>query len=359
MDVDTLCGQLIVGGYADAEPSKEFVDAVQRGRRGGAVLFRRNLPTLEAAWKACTTLAQAAPAECPLWLCVDEEGGRVSRLPAPARKLPAMLALAAHADEALIEKAGACTGRQLRALGFNLDLAPVLDVHTREDNPVIGDRAFGRDAATVARLGLAFWRGLKSAGIAGCGKHFPGHGDTSVDSHVGLPVIPWDMDRLEQLELVPFQAAVDAGIECLMSAHVVCEAIHAGVPGTLSPRIGMSLLRGELGFRGALLSDDLEMKAISEQRGIQEAAVMAVLAGCDAILVCSRHDWQEQAHNALVREARRSTAFRARCEEAVERTLAVRRAWPCRAEPTFAQALAIIESAQVTEVADHMTRLAG
>lgn len=357
MDLDTLCGQLIIGGYPDAEPSKEFLEAVRRGRRAGAVLFRRNLPSLEAGWNASGAILRAAPEGVPMWLCVDEEGGRVSRLPSPARKLPPMLTLSARADEALMERAGACTGTQLRAIGFNMDLAPVLDVHTRGENPVIGDRAFGRDPETVSRMAIAFWRGLRSAGVAGCGKHFPGHGDTSVDSHVGLPVVPWDLERLEQIELVPFQAAVDAGMQCLMSAHVVCESIHPGVPATLSTRIGMALLRGELGFRGALLSDDLEMKAISGQRTVAEAAVMAVLAGCDAVLICSRHDWAEQAHTALTREAARSNAFRARCEEAVGRTYQVRKAFPVRREETFERALALIQSPEITAVADEVEKV--
>jgi beta-N-acetylhexosaminidase len=203
-------------------------------------------------------------------------------------------------------------GAELRALGFDVDFAPVLDVHTNPNNPVIGDRAFGRDPELVARRALAFARGLDSAGILSCGKHFPGHGDTEVDSHLALPRLPHDLDRLRRVELAPFARAARAGLPMIMTAHVVFEAIDPGVPATLSRRVLGDLLRGELGYRGLVVSDDLDMNAIAGHTGVGDAAVRAVAAGCDALLLCRRRDHQDAAHAALVRAAERDGAFRAR-----------------------------------------------
>ncbi|MBI5533916.1 MAG: beta-N-acetylhexosaminidase [Deltaproteobacteria bacterium] len=354
--LDRLCGQLIVGGYLGDRPTPTFLHAVEQGHRAGAILFKRNLPSIEAAHSACSAIAAAAPDGLPPWLCLDEEGGRVRRLPSPFVKLPAMLKLGAHGDEALIERCGRVAGAQLRALGFNLNLAPVLDVNTNPSNPVIGDRAFSADPLEAGRMALAYLRGLRAAGMVGCGKHFPGHGDTSVDSHVGLPVVAWRIDRLRQIELVPFQAAISAGIECLMSAHIVCESIDAQSPATLSPILATDLLRSELGFQGVLLSDDLEMKAISARRGFGEAAVAAIAAGCDAVLICSQEQAQEQAHAALIQEAERSPGFRTRCEQAASRSLALRRRFPAAASATPQSAMESMYTRDARELATDLSQ---
>jgi beta-N-acetylhexosaminidase len=200
----------------------------------------------------------------------------------------------------------------------------VLDVNTCPENPVIGDRAFGTDPATCAEFGVAWIRGLQSAGLLACGKHFPGHGDTSKDSHVDLPVVDQPRDRLERVELVPFRAAAAAGVATLMTAHVVYPALDPDRPATLS-RAVCTDLRNAIGFRGLLVSDDLEMSAIAARMTVEDASVQAVAAGCDALLVCWSDEKQERAFEALVREAEASPAFRQRCEEACARGLDARR----------------------------------
>jgi beta-N-acetylhexosaminidase len=231
-------------------------------------------------------------------------------------------------DLDLIRRAGRAVAVELAAVGFNLDFAPVLDVDSNPQNPVIGDRSFSRDPAVVARAGVAFFQGLREAGVLGCGKHFPGHGDTSVDSHFDLPVIAHDRARLDAVELVPFRAAAGAGIASMMTAHVVCEGLDPSVPATLSHKICTTLLRGEIGFWGVLFSDDLEMAAVAARYTVEESAVAAVRAGCDALLVCKSEDLADRAHEALVKEAEKDPAFRRRCAEAVERGLRVRRQAP-------------------------------
>lgn len=330
LELPKLCGQIIVGGFDGPALSPRFEAALRDGRRGGAILFRRNVPDLDTTLQVCEGLRAAAPAELPPFIGVDQEGGRVTRLPAPFLALPPMRQLGELGDLDLIRRAARAVATELAAVGFTLDFAPVLDVDSNPDNPVIGDRAFGRDPRTVMRCGVAFLQGLQDKNVLACGKHFPGHGDTSVDSHLDLPVVTHDRARLEHIELPPFRAASGAGIASMMTAHIVCEALDPGVPATLSRAICGSLLRAEIGFDGVLFSDDLEMAAIAARYSIEEAAVEAVWAGCDALLVCRSEDLQDRAHEALVKKAEKDRRFRDRCAEAVGRCLRIRRMAPPR-----------------------------
>jgi beta-N-acetylhexosaminidase len=346
------CGQLLVGGFAGDTLPASFAAALRSGLRAGAILFRRNVPELGQTAALCEAIRDAA-GDVPPFVAVDQEGGRVTRLPAPFLTLPPARKLAATGDEDLVRRAGAAVGEELAALGFNLDFAPVLDVDSNPANPIIGDRAYGSDPGTAARFGLAFAAGLASAGVLGCGKHFPGHGDTSVDSHLALPVVDHGRARLDAVELAPFRAAARAGLPTLMTAHVVLPALDAGVPATLSKRVCTDLLRAELGFGGLLFSDDLEMKAVADRYSVEESAVGAVRAGCDALLVCSREDWQERALDALVREAERDPAFALRCRESASRSLVLRRRTPPR--PLGREgALAVVGSATSRALADEV-----
>jgi beta-N-acetylhexosaminidase len=210
----------------------------------------------------------------------------------------------------------------------------VLDVDSNPDNPVIGDRAFASEADSVARCGRAFIEGLQEFGILACGKHFPGHGDTNKDSHVDLPRVTHDKARLDTIELPPFRTASLREVAALMSAHVVYDELDRNVPATLSFRICKTLLRSEIGFRGVLFSDDLEMKALSDRYSIEQSAVAAIHAGCDALLICSSRTSRDRAHRALVEKADAEPAFRQRCEEALQRCLQARKKSPPRPVPS-------------------------
>jgi beta-N-acetylhexosaminidase len=348
LPLPVLCGQLIVGGFAGAEVPERFTRALHEGLRGGAILFRRNLPDIGTAHLLCGALARAAPPDLPPFLGVDQEGGRVSRLPPPFLKLPPMRALGETYDLDLIRDAARAVATELAAIGFNLNFAPVLDVDSNPANPVIGDRAFGRDPRTVMRCGVAFMQGLQERNVLACGKHFPGHGDTSEDSHLALPVIEHDRARLMKIELPPFRAAAGAGIASMMTAHVVVKALDPDVPATLSRVICASLLRAEMGFDGVLFSDDLEMAAIAARWPIEVAAVDAIWAGNDALLVCKDEDAQDRAHAALVCEAEKNPRFRDRCVEAAQRCLRVRRLCPPR--QVSAEALLTIVGGPASQV---------
>lgn len=330
LELSKLCGQILVGGFEGPGLSPRFEKALREGRRGGAILFKRNVPDVDATVHVCEALRAAAPGELPPFIGIDQEGGRVTRLPAPFLALPPMRVLGEIGDLGLVRRAARAVAAELAAVGINLDFAPVLDVDSNPENPIIGDRAFGSDPRAVMRGAVAFLQGLQEKNVLACGKHFPGHGDTSVDSHLDLPVVTHGRARLEQIELPPFRAASGAGIATMMTAHLVCEALDAGVPATLSRAICASLLRAEIGFEGVLFSDDLEMAAIAARYPIEESAVEAVWAGCDALLICRNEDLQDRAHEALVLRAERDRRFRERCAEAVGRGLRVRRLAPPR-----------------------------
>ena len=212
-----------------------------------------------------------------------------------------MATLGRSGDVALAGRFARALASELRAVGITLDYAPVLDIHTNEKNPVIGDRALAGKADEVARLGAAIVRALQAEGVAACGKHFPGHGDTSTDSHLELPLVEHPPDRLRAVEFVPFKAAIDAAVAAIMTAHLFVPALDEQRPATLSSRIITGLLREELKFDGVILSDDLEMKAIAATYAVPSAAVLAVEAGCDGVLICSAdHDAQASALETLV-----------------------------------------------------------
>jgi beta-N-acetylhexosaminidase len=355
--LSVLCGQMLVVGLAGTrlEPPEER--ALVAGERGGVVLFRRNIgDSMRAVAELNAAVRAAVPAALPALVAVDQEGGRVMRLGPPAMQLPPMRHVGDLDDDALLRRVAEAHARELAALGFTMSFAPVADVHTREDNPIIGDRAFATTPERVARHGGAWADGLASGGILSCAKHFPGHGDTTVDSHLALPRVDRAKADLDRIELAAFRAlATHPTVDSMMTAHVVYPALDPAQPATLSHAICTDLLRHEMGFRGVLFSDDLEMKALTMPTG--EAAVRAVVAGCDVLLVCSRADLVAAAHEALVHEAETSAAFRARCEEAFTRAIAMRRRVPGTPLPS-AEALHGVFEASAPVTAELAARLA-
>jgi beta-N-acetylhexosaminidase len=231
-----------------------------------------------------------------------------------------MAVLGRRGDEGLARRFAAALAAELRAVGITLDYAPVLDIHTNPNNPIIGDRALSEDAAMVARLGAAIIEELQRGGVAACGKHFPGHGDTSVDSHLELPLVEHPPDRIRRVECVPFAAAIKAGVAFIMTAHVLVPSLDEKRPATLSRRIVQGMLREELGFKGVILSDDLEMKAIAATYSVPDAAVQAIAAGCDGLLICSGDvEVQALALEALVHAVEDGRIPFTRIEDALKR----------------------------------------
>ena len=293
-------GQLLIGSLPGTTLTPEVKSLAREFSLGGVILFSRNIEAPEQVAELAIDV-QALASELPLWLSVDQEGGRVARLRKPFTEWPPMAVLGRSGSTDLATRFAAALAAELRAVGITLDYAHVLDIHTNPKNPVIGDRALAEDAAMVGRLGAAIVRGLQENGVAACGKHFPGHGDTSVDSHLDLPLVEHPPDRIRRVECVPFREAIAAGVAFIMTAHVLVPSLDEERPATLSPRIVQAILRDELGFEGVILSDDLEMKAVAKTYAIPDAAVQAVQAGCDGVLICSGDvDAQAATLEALV-----------------------------------------------------------
>ncbi len=333
-------GQLLIAGFNGEHLPVELKSLVREFGLGGVILFARNIGEPEQVAELSYEAARLAP-DLPAWVSVDQEGGRVARLKAPFTEWPPMAVLGRSGDVALAERFARALGVELKAVGISLDFAPVLDVHTNPRNPVIGDRALAENAGEVARLGAAIIRALQGEGVAACGKHFPGHGDTSTDSHHELPLVEHPPERLREVELVPFRAAIEAQVATIMTAHVLVPALDEDRAATLSRKVVTGWLRDELHFDGVILSDDLDMKAISDT--VPAAAVLAVDAGCDGVLICSGdHDVHAQALEALIHAVEQGSLAPSCVEDALKRHLRAKErflAVPVPSRPPRAKAL--------------------
>jgi beta-N-acetylhexosaminidase len=324
-------GQLLVGSFTGAEVSVELRALAREFSIGGITLFKRNVHDPEQVREVARQIEEL-DAELPPWVAVDQEGGRVARLKRPFTEWPPMITLGRSGSIDLAQRFARALAAELEAVGITLDFAPVLDVLTNSRNPAIGDRALADDAGRVCELGRAIVTELQAAGIAACGKHFPGHGDTSVDSHHDLPVVEHPPDRLRAVEFRPFRSAIAAGVASLITAHVLVPSLDEERPATLSRRIVAEILRDELQFEGMIFTDDLEMKAIAVRWPVPEACVQAIEAGCDAVLICSGNvDLQAAAAEALIRAVEGERLPWSRIEDSLlrhrhmkERFLAVR-----------------------------------
>lgn len=303
MQLREKIGGLFVVGFDGLEPPPSLIDLIRNFFIGGVILFRRNIKSCKQLQELSSALNDAAGGRKFL-ISIDCEGGRVFRLPPP---FPQWGTLAEIGDEflrskdpSIAYKRGAVMALALADIGVNLNFMPVLDVNTNIKNPIIGDRAFSSDPRIVAELGVQMMKGLHDGGVLACGKHFPGHGDTSSDSHLTLPRLPHTMNRLESVELPPYESAIANGLKMIMTAHVVYEGIDAENPATLSKTIINGILRRRLGFDGAVISDDLLMRAIVESYSLPDASVKALQSGCDIILISRDNDTGRTAIEGVI-----------------------------------------------------------
>ena len=315
-DLERAVARMFCVGFAGTSVPVEMRELVDRGV-GGAVLFRRNFADARQFADLCGELKQYAGR--PFLTSIDQEGGRVIRLGAPFTQVPSMRAIGRTGDAELARQIGSLLAKELRAANVDMDFAPVLDVDTNPANPVIADRSFGRTPELVSKMGLALIDGLQQEGVAACGKHFPGHGDTSQDSHLDLPRLPHGMERLNGVDLPPFAAAARAGVAAIMTAHVIFEAIDPDFPATMSRAVLTGLLRERLGFDGVIVSDDLEMKAIANHYKLEEVIVRGANAGVDLFAICYTPATQNAAIGALVRAVERGDVARETIDAAVRR----------------------------------------
>jgi beta-N-acetylhexosaminidase len=354
-------GQLAIAGFAGHSIPTELRQLAREFDLGGIVLFARNVEAPDQVAEVSRE-AQSLADELPLWVSVDQEGGRVARLKSPFTIWPPMITLGRSGDELLTGRFARALAAELRAVGISLDYTPVLDILTNPANPVIGDRALAERAEDVARLGRVIIRTLQAEGVAACGKHFPGHGDTSTDSHFELPFVEHPPDRLDAIELVPFRAAIEADVASIMTAHIMIPALDAERPATLSPAIVNGLLKQKLGYGGLVLSDDLEMKAIAGRYGLADATVRAIGAGCDAVLMCGvSQEQQVGAIEALIHAVENRTLPMKRVEDALARHRRVKERFlaPPRPRPLVGTALrALLGRDEHQAIAADMARFA-
>jgi beta-N-acetylhexosaminidase len=353
-------GQLAIVGFDGYTIPADLKALAKEFDLGGVILFSRNVetPADPAQVAELTREARALARELPIWISVDQEGGRVARFRRPFTEWPPMMTLGRSGDEGLAERFALALAAELRAVGINLDYTPVLDVYTNPKNTVIGDRAIADRAEEVARLGRVVIRALQANGIAACGKHFPGHGDTIADSHEELPLVEADPDRIRRVELVPFKAAIEEQVAAIMTAHVLVPAFDEEGPATMSPAIIDGLLKRELGYGGLVLSDDLQMKAVSARYDIGEAAVGAVAAGCDAVLICGgSQEPQAAALERLIRAVEQETLSVERIEDAMTRHRRVKeRFLAARRDEHAPQLSEIIGRGEHQAIAEEMAR---
>jgi beta-N-acetylhexosaminidase len=318
-DVRRHAGQLAIAGFAGHAIPPELKALAREFDLGGLILFARNVESPEQVADIARE-ARSLAGDLPLWVSVDQEGGRVARLKTPFTVWPPMITLGRSGDRQLARRFAAALAAELAAVGITLDYTPVLDILTNPKNPAIGDRALAERADDVAALGTVIVDTLQTAGIAACGKHFPGHGDTGTDSHFELPLVEHPPERLEAVELVPFRAAIAAGVAAIMTAHILIPALDDSGPATLSPRVVDGLLKQHLRFGGLVLTDDLEMKAISGRYGLPHATVKAIAAGCDGVLMCgTSQEPQALALEAVIRAVEDGSLPMRRVEDAFAR----------------------------------------
>ena len=286
LTLDEKIGQMLFAGISSTELTETDKKLIEQYKVGGIILFKENLQSSNQILRLLKTLKETNEKNTfPLFLGLDEEGGRISRLPKEIQKLPSSLEIGKTNHVLFAYDIGRILGKQLSAFGFNLDFAPVLDINSNPNNPIIGDRSFGNTAGVVSAFGLETMRGLHSENIISVIKHFPGHGDTDVDSHLELPTISKTKEQLKELELIPFEQAIHQNADAVMIAHILLPKIDAIYPASMSKNIITDLLRDEMEFKGVVITDDLTMKAITNNYSIEEAVVQSIKAGSDILLI--------------------------------------------------------------------------
>lgn len=332
MTIEEQVGQVMTFGFDGVALTADLKTMIEQLRPGGVVLFAHNVQSPQQLAQLNSDLQQTARANGspPLIISIDQEGGRIARLRKETgfAEFPSAQAVGASDTPAkLAGEIARAMAADMKAAGINMDLAPVLDVNNNPGNPVIGNRSFGSDTTVVSACGVAFIEALQAAGIMAVGKHFPGHGDTTVDSHIALPVVPHDRARLEAVEFVPFKAAIAAGVAGIMSAHVAFPAIEpqAGLAATLSKRVMTDLLRDEMKYEGICLTDALEMGALATSGyPVDSAAATALEAGADLLLMNCSHTLVYRVYTTLLEQASSGKISRERLEQAVRRILAAK-----------------------------------
>lgn len=326
MSLDEKIGQLVISGFYGTSLDENILKLIKEDKISGVILFNRNVKDSSTLLSLNNSLKESNKNnKLPLFISVDEEGGLVTRMPKDIKRLPTNKYIGSLNNKDLSYKVGEILGEQLSYFGFNMNFAPVLDINSNPNNPVIGDRSFGNNKDTVAILGTSTMKGIQSKNIISVVKHFPGHGDTSVDSHVNLPVVNYDINRLNSFEFVPFKTAIQNGADAVMVGHILLPKIDSKYPSSMSYEIVTNILRKDLGFNGLVVSDDMTMGAITKNYSIEEASIKAINAGVDLLLVCQKYENTENVLKTLKEAVLNGTISKERLDNALYNIISIKK----------------------------------
>lgn len=298
MTLDEKIGQMIITGFNGSEYNDDMDRLINEYKVGGVILFARNIEDSNQMIDLTRAL-QENNNNLPLFISIDEEGGRVSRLPDDVEKFPSAFTIGLINDQQTAYENGKEIGYTLKRLGINLDYAPVLDIYSNENNTVIGDRAFSTEESIVSTMGIATMEGIEDSDIIPVVKHFPGHGDTEVDSHYGLPIVYKTLEELRNFEFIPFVKAIESGCDVIMVSHIILNEVDSINPASLSKIVISDLLRKDMGFDKVVITDDMSMGAITFIMSIEEACIKSIEAGCDILLLGNAYEEIEQVINSI------------------------------------------------------------
>lgn len=297
-------GQMLMVGFHGLQAPSHILDWLKEGQIGGVILFARNVDNPQQVAELCKSIHEAA--KFPALIAIDQEGGMVARLREPSgfTESPGAMALASAQDgEIQTEKVSAVLGAEMRSLGINWNYAPSVDISYNAANPTVGTRSFGKEKDFVAQMAAAAVRGFQKGGVAACAKHFPGLGNTTVDTHLELPILDTNLDKLLKNDLHPYRVAIEANLASIMTTHTIFSTLDENYPATLSPHIIQHLIREELAYEGIVVSDCMEMRAISDHYGAGESAVLGLIGGLDIVLMSHTRAMQEEAYDAMLEAA--------------------------------------------------------
>lgn len=352
LSLEEKLGQMLIVGFDGYEVNDDFRKIIEDYKIGGVILFKRNIQNSKQLLDLNNNIKMInSKNKLPLFISVDEEGGTVTRLPEGSTKFPSNQVIGKINDKNLSYEIGNIIGTELKAFGFNMDFAPVLDIYSNPENTVIGNRAFGNNPKIVSTLGIATMKGLQKSKVIPVVKHFPGHGDTKLDSHIGLPVIDYPKERLDNFELIPFKNAINEGADVVMAAHILFPEIdNTKKPATLSKKILTDILRVQLNFEGVIITDDFEMGAITNNYEIKDAAVESIKAGTDIILVCHTAEKQIEILEGLKEAVHNDEISIERIDQSVKRIIKLKEKYDLNNEPSIESKLNTIGNEKHKEV---------
>jgi beta-N-acetylhexosaminidase len=334
MSLEEKIGQMLLVGIDGTVLDDQAKKMITEDKVGGIILYKNNIQDLKGMISLVNAMKESNSGNpAPLFMSIDQEGGKVSRMPKEYVSFPSNGKVGTRNDADAAEMMGKLLAREVLSAGFNMNFAPVLDINSNPDNPVIGDRSFGNSAELVSALGIAEMKGMESEGVVPVVKHFPGHGDTSVDSHLDLPIVNKTADALAKLEWLPFQAAIKEGTDAVMVAHILFPKLDPDKPASLSTKIIGELLRGDMKYQGLVITDDLTMGAIMKNYDLTTAALDTINAGSDILLIAHGYDNEKRVLESLLDHVKKGKIQETRIDESVYRILALKAKYNLSDEP--------------------------